>query len=322
MRNGLSISKRGLESYSFGSLIPGRSFSSSDYRYGFNGKESDNEVKGNGNQYDYGFRIYDPRIGRFLSVDPLTKDYPWYTPYQFAGNKPIWASDLDGLEEFFRTDYRDVGGNLYKTEITMVTNNGTEFNKQTVHHTTVTDQGGGVFTKVFTGTTFGTTTGNNAFATPTEQATALNNSGTSVISQQLKQSALKIDNNGNPSVVPTGGKVVIDQSGNPVATTTKTSRPVNNRRLQPVGYETNYQANGVEVGLETNVRPGGRREAAISNPGTQTFNQANTGNAAFNGVAPAVDPSNKNAVPPSSTYSDKAAGGSGNIVQPNDNTNQ
>ncbi|MFM7431818.1 MAG: hypothetical protein ACKO1F_18270 [Flammeovirgaceae bacterium] len=33
-----------------------------------------------------------------LSVDPLTKSYPWYTPYQFAGNKPIIAIDLDGLE--------------------------------------------------------------------------------------------------------------------------------------------------------------------------------------------------------------------------------
>jgi hypothetical protein len=51
------------------------------------------------NQYDYGFRIYDPRIGRFLSVDPITSDYPWYTPYQFAGNKPIAFTDLDGLEE-------------------------------------------------------------------------------------------------------------------------------------------------------------------------------------------------------------------------------
>jgi hypothetical protein len=34
-----------------------------------------------------------------LSVDPLTKGYPFYTPYQFAGNNPIWAIDLDGLEE-------------------------------------------------------------------------------------------------------------------------------------------------------------------------------------------------------------------------------
>jgi len=51
------------------------------------------------NHYDYGFRIYNPRIAKFLSVDPLTKEYPWYTPYQFAGNKPIMAIDLDGLEE-------------------------------------------------------------------------------------------------------------------------------------------------------------------------------------------------------------------------------
>lgn len=57
-------------------------------------------MKGSGNQYDYGFRIYDPRIGKFLSVDPIAKDFPWYTPYQFAGNKPIVAVDLDGKEEF------------------------------------------------------------------------------------------------------------------------------------------------------------------------------------------------------------------------------
>jgi RHS repeat-associated protein len=82
-------------------LMPGRSFSAtSKYRYGFNGKENDNEVKGVGNQQDYGMRIYDPRLGRFLSVDPLTKDYPWYTPYQFAGNKPVEAIDLDGAEEY------------------------------------------------------------------------------------------------------------------------------------------------------------------------------------------------------------------------------
>lgn len=37
-------------------------------------------------------------MGRFLSVDPLTQEYPWYTPYQFAGNMPIGAIDLDGLE--------------------------------------------------------------------------------------------------------------------------------------------------------------------------------------------------------------------------------
>ncbi len=79
----------------------GRTFSAgSGYRYGFNGKENDNEVKGEGNQQDYGMRIYDNRLGRFLSIDPLTKKYPHYTPYSFAGNTPIQAIDLDGLEEY------------------------------------------------------------------------------------------------------------------------------------------------------------------------------------------------------------------------------
>jgi RHS repeat-associated protein len=86
--------------YPFGMLQPGRSYNAGGYRFGFNGKENDNEVKGEGNQQDYGMRIYDPRLGKFLSVDPLTKDYPWYTPYQFAGNTPIQAIDLDGEEEY------------------------------------------------------------------------------------------------------------------------------------------------------------------------------------------------------------------------------
>ena len=75
------------------------SIANTNYRYGFNGKENDIEVSGDGNQYDYGFRIYNPRLGRFLSIDPLTSSYPYYTPYQFAGNKPVWCIDLDGLEE-------------------------------------------------------------------------------------------------------------------------------------------------------------------------------------------------------------------------------
>ena len=43
-------------------------------------------------------RVYDPRVGRFLSVDPITKQYPELTPYQFASNTPIWAIDIDGAE--------------------------------------------------------------------------------------------------------------------------------------------------------------------------------------------------------------------------------
>tara|TARA_R110002072_G_scaffold287464_5_gene453170 strand:+ start:6758 stop:7768 length:1011 start_codon:yes stop_codon:yes gene_type:complete len=84
-------------------LLPGRHANTSDYRYGFQGQEMDEEIKGEGNSYNYTFRMHDPRVGRFLSVDPLAKSFPWYTPYQYAGNTPIQAIDIDGLEELHYT---------------------------------------------------------------------------------------------------------------------------------------------------------------------------------------------------------------------------
>jgi RHS repeat-associated protein len=85
--------------YPFGLDMDGRKFSEESYRYGFNGKEKDSGEEFGDNVYDYGFRIYNPRTAKFLSVDPLTQSYPWYTPYQFAGNMPTYAVDLDGCEE-------------------------------------------------------------------------------------------------------------------------------------------------------------------------------------------------------------------------------
>jgi RHS repeat-associated protein len=96
--------------YPFGMAMAGRSYSSSSYRYGFNGKEKDDKGELGETSYDYGFRIYNPRIAKFLSVDPLSKDYPWYTPYQFAGNTPIQAIDLDGLEPKSVVKFNNVSG--------------------------------------------------------------------------------------------------------------------------------------------------------------------------------------------------------------------
>lgn len=84
--------------------MPGRSYGAgSHYRYGFNGKEQDKETTGT-STYDYGFRIYNPALGRFLSTDPLTKGYPMLTAYQYASNSPILNVDLDGLEGVKATD--------------------------------------------------------------------------------------------------------------------------------------------------------------------------------------------------------------------------
>ncbi|MEQ9263103.1 MAG: RHS repeat-associated core domain-containing protein [Owenweeksia sp.] len=79
--------------------MPGRTFNGGDYRYGFQGQEQDNEIKGTGNSINYKYRIYDPRIGRFLSIDPLTKDYPHNSPYAFSENRVIDAVELEGLEK-------------------------------------------------------------------------------------------------------------------------------------------------------------------------------------------------------------------------------
>jgi RHS repeat-associated protein len=99
-----STKNQALFYYSFGMEMKTFQADSNGYRYGFNGKELDKGEEGmggRGSTYDYGFRIYNPQIGKFLSVDPLAPDYPWYTPYQFAGNTPIQAVDLDGLEPMY-----------------------------------------------------------------------------------------------------------------------------------------------------------------------------------------------------------------------------
>lgn len=102
--------------------MPGRQFSSNAYRYGFNGKERDDEGLGGGSStYDYGFRIYNPALGRFLSIDPLAKEFPFYTPYQFSGNKAIACLDLDGMEDIYYNDPRISKSKAYNAAINVIT---------------------------------------------------------------------------------------------------------------------------------------------------------------------------------------------------------
>jgi len=86
----------------FGAPLAGRTWQAREYRFGFNGKEKDNETYGYGNEYDYGLRIYDPRVARFLSVDPLEKEYPWNSTFSYAEDNPIKFVDLDGAERAYK----------------------------------------------------------------------------------------------------------------------------------------------------------------------------------------------------------------------------
>ncbi|MFK7115679.1 RHS repeat-associated core domain-containing protein [Flavobacterium oreochromis] len=89
--------------YPFGSLVPNRHGSSkpNSYRYGFNGKEDDWQIKGEGNSYDFGARFYDSRIGRFLSLDPLQTKFANLSPYIYAANNPVSHIDQDGKYALF-----------------------------------------------------------------------------------------------------------------------------------------------------------------------------------------------------------------------------
>lgn len=78
--------------------MPGRTYSSPAYRYGFQGQEKDDELKGEENSLNYTFRMHDPRVGRFFATDPLEKSYPYYSPYAFSGNRVIDSGELEGLE--------------------------------------------------------------------------------------------------------------------------------------------------------------------------------------------------------------------------------
>ncbi|MBK7682343.1 MAG: hypothetical protein IPJ26_07665 [Bacteroidetes bacterium] len=80
--------------------MPGRNNEAGGYRFAFNGKEKDDEVKGVGNSLDFGARIYDSRLGRWLSVDPLQMKYPSLSPYNFVSNNPLLLIDKDGREIF------------------------------------------------------------------------------------------------------------------------------------------------------------------------------------------------------------------------------
>lgn len=78
--------------------MSGRRLLSAKAKYGFNGKLKDNEDYGEGNAYDFGARILDTRLGKWMSLDPLQKKYAGFNPYGFTFNNPIIFNDPDGKD--------------------------------------------------------------------------------------------------------------------------------------------------------------------------------------------------------------------------------
>jgi RHS repeat-associated protein len=84
--------------YPFGMAI--KIAGSSDNKYLYNGKELQDDVIGRGtlDWYDYGARMYDAAIVRFITIDPKTDTYTSQSPYLYASNNPVRFIDFMGLE--------------------------------------------------------------------------------------------------------------------------------------------------------------------------------------------------------------------------------
>lgn len=125
--------KNAVGCFTFGSLLPGRNYSSSSYRFGFNGQLKDNEVYGaEGTSYTAEFWQYDPRVGRRWNLDPVDK--PWMSPYHAFSNKPITNVDPNGANDDYYQNaagevkwFDNTAGEIVDQNMTSWTNIGTAY---------------------------------------------------------------------------------------------------------------------------------------------------------------------------------------------------
>jgi RHS repeat-associated protein len=100
-----------------------------DYRFGFNGKEKDNEIKGTGNSLDFGARIYDSRLGRWFSVDPWHYKYVWQSSYAYYRNNPISTIDYKGKGKYYYKTAKEVADDGLDDGKKYITNDKEELKK-------------------------------------------------------------------------------------------------------------------------------------------------------------------------------------------------
>ncbi|GCC52388.1 hypothetical protein SanaruYs_26250 [Chryseotalea sanaruensis] len=98
--------------------------------YLYNGKELQDEL--DLGWLDFGFRFYDPAIGKFTGIDPLATKYHWLTPYNYAENSPVANIDLWGLQRYYAANGSLLGQVGDNTDVRVV--NSTMTNDQALEN--------------------------------------------------------------------------------------------------------------------------------------------------------------------------------------------
>jgi hypothetical protein len=97
--NGFNANLANVNDYYPGGMeMPGRIKTFSNYRFGNQKQEGDDEIYGDGDISAFKYRFEDTRLNRFFSVDPLSKSYPWNSTYAFSENRLTDGVELEGLE--------------------------------------------------------------------------------------------------------------------------------------------------------------------------------------------------------------------------------
>jgi RHS repeat-associated protein len=103
-------------------------------KFGYNGKENEEEL--GKNTLAYGWRDYDPAIGRFNKIDRFSEKYMAISPYSYTANNPIRFIDVKGDSIFIKYNKKNIlydNGKLYtknkKGNYVKYTGSGAKVNK-------------------------------------------------------------------------------------------------------------------------------------------------------------------------------------------------
>ena len=160
----------------FDAELTGRDFNSKASRYGFNGKLKDNEFEGEGDVYDFGARMYDVRLGRYLSIDPEFKKQPEFSPYVGLNDNPLFFIDPTGKI------VKPVNADAEKAFIALLESFSTDHSKlMDVFHIEENESKGTYYSRDIKTGEF------NSIATPKQFAKRLKNAGIKLDKEKTKQ---------------------------------------------------------------------------------------------------------------------------------------